>query len=103
MACYQYSISFGFGVLGFRLVGSSIHKHQLPPSLQFREPSVIQLSAGSLEYMWEFPKIRGTILGVPIIRTIVFLGSILGTRYFGKLPCLFGFQGLALVECGLNQ
>ena len=22
--------------------------------------------------MWEFPKIRGTILGVPIIRTIVF-------------------------------
>ena len=23
---------------------------------------------------WEFPKIRGTILGVPIIRTIVFWG-----------------------------
>ena len=38
-------------------------------------------------YMWEFPKIRGTFLGVPIIRTIVFLGSILGSPYLGKLPC----------------
>ena len=37
---------------------------------------------------WEFPKIRGTIfiLGVPIIRTIVFWGSILGSPYLGKLP-----------------
>ena len=32
-----------------------------------------------------FPKIRSTFLGVPI-RTIVFLGSILGSPYFGKLP-----------------
>ena len=29
-----------------------------------------------------FPKIRGTLLGVPIIRTIVFLGSILGFPSF---------------------
>ena len=27
-----------------------------------------------LRYTWEFPKIRGTILGVPIIRIIVFGG-----------------------------
>ena len=37
-----------------------------------------------------FPKIRGTILGVAIIRTIVtivsILGSILGSPNFGKLP-----------------
>ena len=33
-----------------------------------------------------FPKIRGTLLGVPIIRTIVFLGSILGSPYYGELP-----------------
>ena len=33
-----------------------------------------------------FPKIRGTRLGVPIIRTIVFPGSILGCPYLGKLP-----------------
>ena len=33
-----------------------------------------------------FPKLGGTLLGVPIIRTIVFWGSILGSPYFGKLP-----------------
>ena len=34
-----------------------------------------------------FPKIRGTILGVPVRRTIdSILGSILGFPYFGKLP-----------------
>ena len=38
-------------------------------------------------HMWGFPRIRGTILGVPIIRTIIFLGLILGSHYFGNLPC----------------
>ena len=33
-----------------------------------------------------FLKIRRTILGVPIIRIIGFLGSILGSPYCGKLP-----------------
>ena len=33
-----------------------------------------------------FLKLGGTILGVPIIRTIVYLGSKLGSPYFGKLP-----------------
>ena len=36
-------------------------------------------------FIWGFPKIRGTFLGVPIIR-ISILGSILGSPYFGKLP-----------------
>ena len=36
--------------------------------------------------IWGFPKIRGTLLGVPIIRIIVSWGSILGSPYFGKLP-----------------
>ena len=40
-------------------------------------------------YIWGFPKIRGTILGVPIIRTIVFWGSILGSPHFEKLPYMF--------------
>ena len=37
------------------------------------------------------PKIRGTILGAPIIRAIVYsvFGSILGSPYSGKLPYLF--------------
>ena len=36
--------------------------------------------------IWEFPQIRGTFLGIPIIRIIGILGSILGSPYFGKLP-----------------
>ena len=38
--------------------------------------------------IWEFPKVRGTFLGILIIRTIVYiiLGSILGFPYFGKVP-----------------
>ena len=39
--------------------------------------------------IWGFPKIRGTFctfLGVPIIRTIEFWRSILGSPCFGKLP-----------------
>ena len=36
-----------------------------------------------LRFIWGFPKIRGTILGVPIIRTIYsILGSILGSPPF---------------------
>ena len=36
--------------------------------------------------IWGFPKIRGTFLGVPIIRTIVFWGLHWGSPYFGKPP-----------------
>ena len=36
---------------------------------------------------WGFPKIRGTFLGAPIIRMIVF-GVTLGSPYFGKLAYL---------------
>ena len=35
---------------------------------------------------WGFPKIGSTFLGVPIIRTIVFLGLHRGSPYLGKLP-----------------
>ena len=34
--------------------------------------------------IWEFPKIRGTLLGVPIIRTIVFLGLYWGPLILGN-------------------
>ena len=37
---------------------------------------------------WGFPKIRGTFLGVPRIGIVVFLRSILGSPYLGKLPHL---------------
>ena len=35
--------------------------------------------------IWGFPRIRGTILGVPIIRTIV-IGVHIGSQNLGKLP-----------------
>ena len=38
--------------------------------------------------IWGFPKIRSIFSGVPLIRTFVFWGSILGSPYLGKLPFL---------------
>ena len=56
--------------------------------------------------MWEFPKIRGTFLGVPIIRIIVYWGSILGSPYFGKLPygniCYGDYVGIIFPYSLLN-
>ena len=37
-----------------------------------------------LQIMWGFPKIRGTISGVPIIRTIVFWGLYWGPLILGN-------------------
>ena len=39
--------------------------------------------------MWEFPKIRGTILGVPIIRTIVVWGLYWGPPILGNYHMYF--------------
>ena len=36
--------------------------------------------------IWGFPKISGTLLGVPIIRTIVYWGLYWGSPYLGKVP-----------------
>ena len=39
--------------------------------------------------IWGFPKIKGTLSGVPMLRIIAFwgfLGSLLGSPYFRKLP-----------------
>ena len=33
---------------------------------------------------WRFPKIKGPFLGAPIIRTIIYLGSILGPLILGN-------------------
>ena len=40
--------------------------------------------------MWEFPKIRGALFGDPYNKDYSILGSILGSPYFGKLPCSCG-------------
>ena len=36
--------------------------------------------------IYGFPKTRGTIFGAPMLRTIVFWESIVGSPYFRKLP-----------------
>ena len=49
-----------------------------------KRETVAGLSAHSL--IWGFPKIRGTLLGVPIIRIIVFWGLYWGPLILGKIP-----------------
>ena len=44
--------------------------------------------------IWRSPKIRGTLLGVPINKDSSILGSLLGSPYFGKLP----FLGIEVIE-----
>ena len=46
--------------------------------------------------IWGFPKIWGTILGVPIIRTIVFLGLHWGPLILGNYHLVWGlgFMGV---------
>ena len=44
-----------------------------------------RIHAGYIVGFWRFPKITGTILGVPIIRIVIFWGLYWGS-YFGKLP-----------------
>ena len=39
---------------------------------------------GSYKAIWGFPKIRGTILGVPLIRTMVFCGLCWGPPILGN-------------------
>ena len=49
-----------------------------------------------------FPKVRGAFLGVLMPRTSI-LGSILGSPYFGKLPCL-GIASLPMwMKCLVPQ
>ena len=45
--------------------------------------------------IWVFPQVRGTILGVPVIKVFAMLESILGSPCLGKLPSVFGpyYQG----------
>ena len=49
--------------------------------------------------MWEFPKIRGTFLGVPIIRAIIFWGLYWGPLVLGNyhIGLYRVFRGLGVV------
>ena len=48
---------------------------------------------------WGFPKIRDTLLGVPIIRIIVFWGLYWGSLILGELPNSSG-MAMAVVSLG---
>ena len=50
--------------------------------------------------IWGFPKIRPTILGVPIIRTVVFWGLYWGPPILGN--CHIGFR-VYIVNYGVIQ
>ena len=44
----------------------------------------LELRALDVGFIWRFPKIRGTFLGVPIIRTVVYWGLYWGTLILGN-------------------
>ena len=52
-------------------------KHNLKKKASFKRKQTLVVMRG-------VPKNRGTILGIPIIRTVEF-GCLLGSPYFGKL------------------
>ena len=56
-------------------------------SLRKRHPLARRVH-GAIWYIWGFPKIRGTILGVPMTRTIVFLGLYWGPLILGNYNIL---------------
>ena len=80
----------GFGVWGLGAVDPRKLKDR--ESSIARRESACQPCPGEVEvcvkaiYIWGFPKIRGTFLGVPIFNDYSILGSILGYPNFGKLP-----------------
>ena len=92
----------GFRVLSFRprLVSVSQRRRlaaevrmliilELSESNSFRMLSCLCWSLRLKSLKWGFPKIRGTILGVPIIRTIVFWGLYWGPLILGNYQMEF--------------
>ena len=45
-------------------------------------------------FIWEFPKIRGTLFGGPHVKDYCILGSILGSPHFGKLKDVYIDRGV---------
>ena len=55
------------------------------PVKELKDPLIAEMGQPG-QLIWEFPKPRGTFLGVPVIRIIEVLGSVLVCPYLGKLP-----------------
>ena len=50
------------------------------------KPAVSEFGSGGLEAIWEFPKIRGTLLWGPYNKDPTIWGAILGSPIFGTPP-----------------
>ena len=66
-------LSYAWAQRPRRDCGTTFRQH-----FDVKEPSLSPLT------MWEFPTIRGTFLGVPIFRILIFLGSYLGPLILGN-------------------
>ena len=81
-----------FGHLG--QVGCKVQGSQVGSINLSKDPwSFEGMLSGQYEYIkpiWGFPKIRGTILGVPTIRTVVFWGLYWGSLILGNYHILSG-------------
>ena len=76
------SQNWGTNLVPLNISCRTIRSHQKGPLEN--KPNVASKSAFYCKNMWRFPKIRGTSLGVPIIRTIVFWGLYWGPLILGN-------------------
>ena len=62
---------------------------------------------GKKRFMWGFPKIRGTLLGVPVIRTIIFWGLYWGPLILGnyhvEIPRDNRRLSIGMTTCGASM
>ena len=56
--------------------------------LRLRQPLLLVQPCVTKAAMWGLPNIRGTILGIPIVRTIVYWGLYWGPLILGNYPCV---------------
>ena len=61
-----------------------IMEKKMETTIVYRECRRLQLHLSRDLIIWEFPKIRGTFLGVPIIRTLIYLGLYWGPLILGN-------------------
>ena len=72
----------------------------LPPRYGFHAFALMCVCVSTYTYIMGFAKNRGTFLGVPILRNILFWDLYWGSPHFGKLPyaCLYAFLCMRMCE-----
>ena len=80
------------GTLGMTNISEAIHgttMESLVNCVSASQTMVPMDSAAPGHHKWGVPRLRGTLLGVPMIWIMVFVGLCWSPPYFGKLPTLF--------------